>query len=176
MNSGTHVIVVLLDDGLVEADGLLVLVLHEEHVGYVQFPGIVLIADLDWLAENLLHHIEVLPVPVDFGLGHQDHDVSEAGSDRSHGKEKGEIFSGGVRRDVCVTTLSVSALTSPASGRSPAELFSALRHLEPAWHPAPLTGWTKTTVNQRLLKQLSLIYRLSVYCHIYSIWIQVYCM
>jgi len=66
---------VLLDDGLVEADGLLVFVLHEEHVSHVQLPGVVLVADLNRLSENLLHHLEVLPVPVDLGLGHEDHNV-----------------------------------------------------------------------------------------------------
>ena len=64
-----------LDDGLVEADGLLVFVLHEEHVSHIELPGVVLVADLHRLAENLLHHLEVLSVPVDLGLGHQDHDV-----------------------------------------------------------------------------------------------------
>lgn len=67
----------LLDDGLVEADGLLVLVLHEEHVGHVQLPRVVLVAHLHRLAEDLLHHVVVLAVPVDLGLGHQHHDVPE---------------------------------------------------------------------------------------------------
>ena len=78
----------LLDDGLVEADGLLVLVLHEEHVGYVQLPGVVLVADLHRLTENLLHHLEVLPVPVDLGLGHQDHDVPVVRTGQSHREKK----------------------------------------------------------------------------------------
>lgn len=71
----THVIVVLFDDGLVEADGLLVLVLHEEHVGNVELPSVVLVTDLHRFAENLLHHLEVLSVPVDLRLSHQDHNV-----------------------------------------------------------------------------------------------------
>ncbi|KAA8585554.1 hypothetical protein FQN60_004248 [Etheostoma spectabile] len=49
----THVIVVLLDDGLVEADGLLVFVLHEEHVGYVQLPG-----HSPAEFSSVLHHLE----------------------------------------------------------------------------------------------------------------------
>lgn len=79
----THVVVVLLDDGLVEADGLLVLVLHEEHVGDVQLPGVVLVTNLHRLAENLLHHLEVLSVPVDLRLSHQHHDVPEVVRQRS---------------------------------------------------------------------------------------------
>lgn len=65
----------LLDDGLVEADSLLVLVLHEEHVSHVQLPGVVIVAVLYRLAKNLLHHLEVLAVPVDLSLSHEDNDV-----------------------------------------------------------------------------------------------------
>lgn len=68
----------LRDDGLVEADGLLVFVLHEQHVSEVQPQGVVLAPDLQRLLENLLHHLVVLPVPVDLGLGHQDHNVPGA--------------------------------------------------------------------------------------------------
>lgn len=66
----------LLDDGLIEADGLPVLVLlHEEHMSHVELPGVVLVAELHRLAEDLLHHLVVLTVPVDLSLGHQDGDV-----------------------------------------------------------------------------------------------------
>lgn len=71
----THVIVVLLDDGFVQAVGLLVLVLHEENVRHVQLPGVVLVADIHGLAEDLLHHLKIFSVPVDLGLSHEDHDV-----------------------------------------------------------------------------------------------------
>lgn len=80
----THVIIVLLDDGLIEVDGVLVLALHEEHMGDVQLPGVVLHADLRRLAENLLHHLVVFSVPVDLGLGHQDYDVPGVGPDQTH--------------------------------------------------------------------------------------------
>lgn len=62
----------LLDDGLIETNGLFVLVLlHEEHMSHVQFPRVVLIAELHRLAEDLLHHAVVLPVPVDLCLRHE---------------------------------------------------------------------------------------------------------
>lgn len=96
---GTHVVVVLLDDGLVEADGLLVFVLHEKHVGHVQLPRVVVITDLHRLAENLLHHLEVLPVPVNLGLGHQDHDIPERGHTGRSGRE---MISTAADRTACV--------------------------------------------------------------------------
>ena len=72
----THVVVVFLDDGLVEADGLFILVLlHEEHVGHVKIPCVVLVAELHRFTEDLLHHVVVLPVPVDLGLSHEDWDI-----------------------------------------------------------------------------------------------------
>ena len=45
--------------------------LHEEDMGNVQFPHVVLVAELDTLPEDLLHLSIVLSVPVDPGLGHQ---------------------------------------------------------------------------------------------------------
>lgn len=46
-------VVVLLDERLVEADRLLVLVLlHVEHVAHVQLPRVVLVAELDRLAAH----------------------------------------------------------------------------------------------------------------------------
>ena len=72
----TDVVEVLLDDGLVEASRLLELVLlHEEHVRHVELPGVVLVAELDRLAEDLLHLRVVLHVPVDLRLLHQHRDV-----------------------------------------------------------------------------------------------------
>lgn len=74
--SETHIIIVFLHDGFVEADGLLVLVLlHEEHVGHVQLPGVMVVAHLHRLVEDFLHHLVVLPVPIDLSLGHEHWDV-----------------------------------------------------------------------------------------------------
>ena len=50
--------------------------LHEQHVGNVELPGVVLAAELDALAEDLLHLSVVLHVPVDLGLRHQHRDVA----------------------------------------------------------------------------------------------------
>lgn len=50
-------------------------VLHEEDVTHVQFPGLVLGAELSTLLENLLH-LRVVPlVPVHLGLHHEDGNV-----------------------------------------------------------------------------------------------------
>ena len=68
-----YVVIVLLDDGLVEADGVLVLVviLHEEHVADVEAPHVMIAAELDRLAEDFLDGGVVLHLPVDARLGHQ---------------------------------------------------------------------------------------------------------
>ena len=78
-HNGRHVengVKVLLDNRLVEAGGLLELVLlHEEHVGHVELPDVGLAAELDALAEDLLDLGVLVHVPVDLSLGHQDGDV-----------------------------------------------------------------------------------------------------
>lgn len=80
-----YVIVVFLDDRLVESDGFFVFVLlHEEHVRYVQLPRVVLVAELHRLAENLLHHDVVLTVPVNLSLRHHQGDVSVMKKQKNH--------------------------------------------------------------------------------------------
>ena len=72
-----------LHDRLIKAGGLFKLVfLHKEHMGYVQLPSVMLIAELHRFAENLLHLRVILHVPVDLGLLHQYWDV--AGRTREH--------------------------------------------------------------------------------------------
>mmetsp|Transcript_6533 Transcript_6533/g.9863 ORF Transcript_6533/g.9863 Transcript_6533/m.9863 type:complete len:305 (+) Transcript_6533:239-1153(+) len=71
------VVAVLLHNRVVVPDRLLELgLLHEEDVGHVQLPGVVLRAELRGLAEQALHHGVVLPVPVDAGHGHKHRDVA----------------------------------------------------------------------------------------------------
>ena len=51
-----YLVIVLFDDGIIEASSLLVFVLlHEEDMGHIQLPCVVLIAKLHRLAEDLLH-------------------------------------------------------------------------------------------------------------------------
>ena len=60
---------VLLDDGLVEAGGVLELILlHEEDVSHIKFPNVTLGAELDTLPEDLLHLGVLVHVPVDLSL------------------------------------------------------------------------------------------------------------
>mmetsp|Transcript_118046 Transcript_118046/g.376387 ORF Transcript_118046/g.376387 Transcript_118046/m.376387 type:complete len:416 (-) Transcript_118046:800-2047(-) len=66
-----QVVVVFPDKGLVVADALLELLLHEEDVGDVELPRLVLRAELGGLAENLLDHGVMLHVPIDLGLAHE---------------------------------------------------------------------------------------------------------
>jgi len=62
----------LLDDGFVESCGFLVLVfLHEEHVCNVQLPHVLVVAELYRLAKDLLHLDEIIAIPVDLRLLHQ---------------------------------------------------------------------------------------------------------
>ena len=71
-----------LDDGLVEAGGLFELVLlHEEYVGHVKLPHVVLVTELHRLTEDLLHLRVVLQVPVDLSLLHQYWDVPVRGGE-----------------------------------------------------------------------------------------------
>ena len=51
-----YLVIVLFDDGIIEASSLLVLVLlHEEDMGHIQLPCVMLVAKLHRLAEDLLH-------------------------------------------------------------------------------------------------------------------------
>ena len=69
--NGTHVVVVLFDDGLVKANGLLELgFLHEEYVGHVEFPHIMLITEFHRFPKYLLHLLIILHIPIDLGLLH----------------------------------------------------------------------------------------------------------
>lgn len=45
-------------------------VLHEKDMSYVKFPSFVLAAELGGLAEDLLDHVVVAFIPIDFGLHH----------------------------------------------------------------------------------------------------------
>ena len=60
------------DNGFVKSRGFLELVLlHEEDVGHVEFPGVALVAKLHRLPEDLLHLLVHVQVPIDLRLGHQ---------------------------------------------------------------------------------------------------------
>ena len=67
-----NVFEVVLHQGLVEAGRLLELVLlHEEHMGHIQLPDVLVVAKLYRLVEDLFHLRVVLVVPVDLRLLHQ---------------------------------------------------------------------------------------------------------
>ena len=53
----------------------ILVVLHEEDVGDVELPCLVLTAELSRLTENLLHHGVIIVVPVHFCLHHEDRDI-----------------------------------------------------------------------------------------------------
>ena len=60
------------DNWFVESRGFLELVLlHEEDVGHVEFPGVALVTKLNRLPEDLLNLLVHVQVPIDLRLGHQ---------------------------------------------------------------------------------------------------------
>ena len=71
-----YLFIVLFDDRFIKADGVLVLLLHEQHVADVQAPSVVVIAELDRFSKDLLDRDVVLHVPVDAGLSHENRYVS----------------------------------------------------------------------------------------------------
>mmetsp|Transcript_73449 Transcript_73449/g.123788 ORF Transcript_73449/g.123788 Transcript_73449/m.123788 type:complete len:274 (+) Transcript_73449:1225-2046(+) len=74
--AGQDIILELLHRRLIVPHGLLKLgFAHEERVGHIQLPNVVLRCKLCGLAEDLLNHRVVIQVPVNLGLGHQDRDV-----------------------------------------------------------------------------------------------------
>lgn len=78
MSELLYVFIMFLDDRLVEPGRLLVLVLlHEEHVGHIQLPDILVVTELDRLAKDLLHLHEVITIPVDLGLLHQNRQIPD---------------------------------------------------------------------------------------------------
>ena len=73
---GKKIVHLTANEWLIVANSVTVLVvLHEEDVGNVELPSLVLRAELCGLAEDLLHHRVVVLVPVDLGLHHEDGDV-----------------------------------------------------------------------------------------------------
>mmetsp|Transcript_26999 Transcript_26999/g.73252 ORF Transcript_26999/g.73252 Transcript_26999/m.73252 type:complete len:339 (-) Transcript_26999:469-1485(-) len=77
-NDGRHtqkVVVVFPHEGLVVADALLELLLHEKDVRHVELPGLILAAKLCRLPEDLLDHGVVLHVPINLRLAHEHGDV-----------------------------------------------------------------------------------------------------
>ena len=64
------------DKWLVIANGVTILIiLHEEYVGDIELPCLVLTAELGRLAEDFLDHGVVAVVPVDLGLHHEHWDI-----------------------------------------------------------------------------------------------------
>jgi len=79
-SSPAHVIQVLLHDGLIISNGILEsTLLHEEDVGHVQLPHVVIVTKVHRGAEELANLCVVLHVPVDLRLAHQNRNVSLEG-------------------------------------------------------------------------------------------------
>jgi len=75
-SDGKKVIHVLLNDGLIVPSSISeFVVLHEECMGNIEFPSIVLRTELSRLSENLLNLGVVSSIPVHLSLNHEDRDV-----------------------------------------------------------------------------------------------------
>ena len=69
------------DEWLVVSDGVSVLiVLHEENMGHVEFPSLVLTAKFCRLSENFLNLGVISFIPINLGLHHKNWDVEIKGS------------------------------------------------------------------------------------------------
>jgi len=69
----------ILDDRFVESCGFLVLgFLHEEHVRHVQLPHVLVVAELHRLAEDFLYLDEIIAIPIDLCLLHQDWQIPDS--------------------------------------------------------------------------------------------------
>ena len=68
-----------LDDRFVESCGFLVLgLLHEEHVGNIQLPHVLVVAELDRLAKDLLYLDKIITVPINLCLLHQNRQIPDS--------------------------------------------------------------------------------------------------
>ena len=63
-------------EGFIVSDGIAeLIVLHEEDVSDVKFPGFMFTAKFSTLTENFFNHVIVALIPVDFSLHHEHWDI-----------------------------------------------------------------------------------------------------